>query len=63
MRNDRDNLIVQLTLEFAASIVQFCELLEAEKKHVISRQFLKSGTSSGANIREAQNAESKPGIN
>ena len=62
MRNDRDNFIVKLTLEFAVSIVQFCELLEAEKKYVISRQLLISGTSIGANKREAQNAESKAGI-
>lgn len=29
-------------------------------KYVIERQLLKSGTSVGANVREAQNAESKP---
>ena len=31
-----------------------------EHKYVIARQLLKSGTSIGANTREAQNAESKP---
>jgi four helix bundle protein len=30
-----------------------------ERKYVISRQLLKSSTSIGANVREAQNAESK----
>ena len=34
-------------------------MLEVKRKFVISRQLLKSGTSIGANIREAQNAESK----
>jgi four helix bundle protein len=34
-------------------------LTESGKEFVISRQFLRSGTSIGANIREAQNAESK----
>ncbi len=41
------------------AIVAFCELLEADKKYVIARQLLKAGTSIGANVREAQNAESK----
>jgi four helix bundle protein len=59
MRNDRDNLIIKLTLEFALQIVEYAELLEDHKKYVISRQLLKSGTSIGANVREAQNAESK----
>ena len=59
MRNDRDNLIVKLSLEFALDIIDFSELLEENKKFVIAKQLLKSGTSIGANIREAQNAESK----
>jgi len=59
MRNDRDNLIVKLSLEFAVDIIDFSELLEENKKFVIAKQLLKSGTSIGANIREAQNAESK----
>jgi four helix bundle protein len=59
MRNDKDNLIVKLTLEFALEIIGYSELLEEHKKYVIARQLLKSGTSIGANIREAQNAESR----
>jgi four helix bundle protein len=59
MRNDKDNLIVKLTLEFALEIIEYSELLEEKKKYVIARQLLKSGTSIGANVREAQNAESK----
>jgi four helix bundle protein len=59
MRNDKDNLIVKLTLEFALEIVEYSELLEEKRKYVIARQLLKSGTSIGANVREAQNAESK----
>lgn len=34
-------------------------MLEAAKKFVIANQLLKSGTSIGANVKEAQNAESK----
>jgi four helix bundle protein len=59
MRNDRSNVIVDLTFKFAISIVEYCEELESKKKFVIAKQLLKSGTSIGANIREAQNAESK----
>ena len=59
MRSDKENLIVKLSLEFALEIIEFSELLEEQKKFVIARQLLKSGTSIGANIREAQNAESK----
>ncbi len=56
--NSKDNLIVNKTLSFALNIITYCELLEEKKKFIISRQLLKSGTSIGANIREAQNAES-----
>lgn len=59
MRNDKENVIVKLTLEFALEIIEFSELLEEKRKYVFARQILKSGTSIGANIREAQNAESK----
>lgn len=59
MRNDRDNLIIKLTLDFAIEIIEYSELLELNKKFVIAKQLLKSGTSIGANVREAQNAESK----
>lgn len=53
------NEILELTFTFALSIIEFCEKLEESKKFVIARQLLKSGTSIGANVREAQNAESK----
>lgn len=59
MRNDKQNLIVALTFQFALIIVEFSEILEEKKKYVLSRQVLRSGTSIGANVREAQNAESK----
>ena len=59
MRNDKENIIVEKSFQFALKIVAFCEELEKARKFVISGQLLKSGTSVGANIREAQNAESK----
>jgi four helix bundle protein len=59
MRNDKENVIVEKSFQFALKIIVYCELLEEKKKFVISRQLLRSGTSIGANVREAQNAESK----
>ena len=59
MRNDKENLIVDLTFEFALEIIEFSEELESIRKFVFANQILKSGTSIGANVREAQNAESK----
>ena len=55
----KDNLIIKLTFQFALNIIKYCEGLQEHKKFVIANQLLKSGTSIGANIREAQNAESK----
>lgn len=54
-----NNLIVDLTFSFAMDILAFAELLEEKKKFIVARQILKSGTSIGANVREAQNSESK----
>ena len=53
------NEILELSFEFALEIMKFCEELDSNKKFVIAQQVLKSGTSIGANIREAQNSESK----
>ena len=61
MQSNKDkNLIVELSFVFALKIIKYVELLERDHKYVIARQLLKSGTSIGANVREAQNAESKP---
>ena len=60
MRDDKDNVIVNLTFKFSFHVIEYCELLESKRKFVISTQLLRAGTSIGANVREAQNAESKP---
>lgn len=59
MRSDRDNVIIKLTFDFAKNIIAFSEQLRQLKKFEMASQLFKSGTSIGANIREAQNAESK----
>lgn len=59
MRNDKDNLIVKLTFEFAIKIIAYSEEIRQLKRFEMASQIFRSGTSIGANIREAQNAESK----
>lgn len=59
MRNDRENIIVAKTFDFALDIIEFSEDLYENKKFSLANQIFRSGTSIGANVREAQNAESK----
>jgi four helix bundle protein len=61
MRDDlkTKNVIVNLTFEFALDIITYCDRLEQNYKYNLARQLFRSGTSIGANVREAQNAESK----
>ena len=53
------NPILKLLFDFSLMVIDYCEKLENEKKYVIARQLLKSGTSIGANAMEAQNGKSK----
>ena len=55
---ERENAIVKLTFDFVLQIIEFAEILEERKKFVIANQTLKAGTSIGANVNEAQSAES-----
>lgn len=55
----KNNLILLKSFEFAKKVVQYTEKLEENRKYIIVNQLLKSGTSIGANIKEAQNSESK----
>lgn len=48
-----------LSFQFALNILEFSELLNANRKFTISKQISRSGTSIGANVREAQSAESR----
>lgn len=53
------NIIVEKVLDFGLEVVRFCELLSERKKFVVSNQLLRSGTSVGAHVFEAQHAETK----
>lgn len=52
------NLIVKLSFAFGVQVTKFCDKLCQERKFVIADQLLRSGLSIGANVWEAQNAES-----
>ena len=55
-----DNPIKEKSFAFAIRIIKLYQYMISEKKEfVLSKQLLRSGTSIDANIREAQNAESK----
>lgn len=54
-----ENIILRKTIEFSLAVIEYAERLEELKKYVIARQLLRAGTSIGANVHEAQNAESK----
>jgi four helix bundle protein len=55
----KPNLIVDLTFSFSLKIISFTETLESKRKFNVANQLFRSGTSIGANVREAQGAESK----
>jgi len=54
-----NNAILKLSFDFSLMFINYCELLDQEKKFIISKQLLCSATSIGANAMEAQNAEGK----
>ena len=55
-----ENGVKDKSKKFAVRIIRFCQYLNGEKReYVMSRQILRSGTSIGANIREASEGQSK----
>lgn len=56
---EKDNLIVQPAFQFTLDIVVFTEDLEGKRKYNLANQLFRSGTSIGANVREAQGCESR----
>jgi len=58
MRNDKKNIIVDKTFNYALEIIDYTEKLRGIHKYEMASQLFKSGTSIGANTWEAQNAES-----
>lgn len=54
-----ENIIRKKTFEFGLNIVHLCRKLSHNKEFILSRQLLRSGTSVGANVEEADVAQSK----
>ena len=58
------NAIVDKSFEFSVRIVNLYKYLQYEKnEYVLSKQILRSGTSIGANVAEAQKAQSLADFN
>ena len=56
----RENIVKNKSFGFAIRIVKLYQFLcEHQKEYVLSKQLLRSGTSVGAMIREAEHAETK----
>lgn len=59
-----ENIIEIKSFDFAVRIVNLYKHLTNDKKEfVLAKQLLRSGTSIGANIAEAQKAQTKPDFN
>ena len=58
--NEKDNPIMNKSLDFAVKIAKFYRFLTVSKKEfVMSKQLLKCGTSIGANVYEAVEGQSR----
>lgn len=56
----KENIVVDKSKAFAVRIIRMYQYLSKEKQeYVLSKQVLRSGTSIGANIKEAIRAQSK----
>ena len=57
----KQSIIEVKSFDFAIRIVKLYQYLSLDKKeYVLSKQLLRSGTSIGANVSEAQRGQSKP---
>jgi four helix bundle protein len=57
---ESDNIVLAKSKEFAIRIYKLCKYLDETKhEYILSKQLLRSGTSIGANLTEAQYAISK----
>ena len=54
-----DNKILNLTFDFSIQIIELYKLLVQKNEYVISKQLLRSATSIGANVEEANAAQTK----
>jgi four helix bundle protein len=55
----KENIIQQKSYDFALKIIALYRKLVKENEYVLSKQLLRSGTSIGANVEEAQAGQSR----
>ncbi len=56
----KENLILENSYELALAVIPLCrELQMKQHEYVLSRQLMKSGTSVGSNVEEAQGGQSR----
>lgn len=55
----KKSIIQDKSFQFAVRIIHYCQQLQGKNEFVLSKQPLRSGTSKGANVREASQASSK----
>ena len=56
----KENVIKTKSFAFALRVIKLYQYLQAEKKeYILGKQLMRSGTSIGAMVREAEQAESK----
>ena len=55
----KNNIIVEKSYSFALKVIKISHNLKNEKEFEIASQFLRSGTTVGANIQEAQGGQSR----
>ncbi len=54
-----NNIILEKRKSFAVRTVKLCKYLNEKHEYILSKQLVRSGTSIGANVREAQRGQSK----
>ena len=52
-----DNILIDLSMDFSVAVVSLCDSIKG--KSVLTNQIIRSGTSIGANIHEANYAHSR----
>jgi four helix bundle protein len=55
----KENIIKKKSFEFALKIIELYKMMKSKNEFVISKQLIRAGTSIGANINEAEAAQSK----
>jgi four helix bundle protein len=59
----KENIVVEMSVSFSLDVIKYTKKLEAEKNFINAKQLLRTDISVGANIHEAQHAESKVDFN